>query len=97
MLSITLPTALLQIIRKILLNFKVIIKSIIYPDYKFKTKSYPFYIRPKHRNAKIFEKHLIPVCHVGIHWIALAEHPQMSTYVPAFWSFFSFFASFSIG
>ena len=26
-------------------------------------------------------------CHVGIHWIALAEHSQMSTHVPGFQSF----------
>ena len=36
-------------------------------------------------------------CHVGIHWIALAEYSQMSTHVPGFQSFFRFFASFCIG
>ena len=30
-------------------------------------------------------------CHVGIHWIALAEYSQMSTHVPGFQSFFIFF------
>ena len=29
--------------------------------------------------------------HVGIHWMALAEHSQMSTHVPGFQPFFSFF------
>ena len=29
-------------------------------------------------------------CHVGIHWIALAEYSQMSTHVPGFQSFFRF-------
>ena len=27
-------------------------------------------------------------CHVGTHWIALAEHSQMSTHLPGFQSFF---------
>ena len=36
-------------------------------------------------------------CHVGIHWIALAGHSQMSTHLPGFQSFFSFFASFCNG
>ena len=35
-------------------------------------------------------------CHVGMHWIALTEYSQMSTHVPGFRSFFSFFASFCI-
>ena len=35
-------------------------------------------------------------CHVCIHWIALAESSQMSTYLPWFQSLFSFFASFCI-
>ena len=30
-------------------------------------------------------------CHVGIHWIALAEPSQMSTHMPGFQSFFRFF------
>ena len=29
-------------------------------------------------------------CHVGIHWIALTEHSQMSTHMPGFQWFFSF-------
>ena len=33
-------------------------------------------------------------CHVGIHWIALAEHSQVSTHVPGFQSFFSFLYHF---
>ena len=28
-----------------------------------------------------FEDHLNPVSHVGIHWIALAEHSQISTHL----------------
>ena len=36
-------------------------------------------------------------CHVGIHWIALAQYSQMSTHMPGFQSLFSFFASFCIG
>ena len=36
-------------------------------------------------------------CHVGIHWIALTEYSQMSTHIPGFRSFFSFFGSFCIG
>ena len=35
-------------------------------------------------------KHSKP-CHVGIHWIALAECSQMSTHVPGFQSFSRFF------
>ena len=30
-------------------------------------------------------------CHVGIHWIALAEYSKMSTQVPGFQSFFRLF------
>ena len=30
-------------------------------------------------------------CHVGTHWIALAEVSQMSTHLPGFKSFFRFF------
>ena len=37
-------------------------------------------------------------CHVGTHWIALAEYPHMSTHVPGFSHFLKgFFASFCIG
>ena len=35
-------------------------------------------------------------CHVGIHWITLAEFSQMSTHMPGFQSFSTFFASFHI-
>ena len=35
--------------------------------------------------------------HIGIHWIALAEYSQMSTYVPWFHSFWVFFVSLCIG
>ena len=35
-------------------------------------------------------------CHVGFYRIALFEHSQMSTHMPGFQSFFSFFASFYI-
>ena len=30
-------------------------------------------------------------CHVGIYWIALAEHPQMSTHLPVFRLIFHYF------
>ena len=33
-------------------------------------------------------------CHVGIHWIAFAEHSQMSTHLPRFPSFFRFLHHF---
>ena len=33
-------------------------------------------------------------CHVGIHWIALAEYSQMSTHLPGFQSFSSFLHHF---
>ena len=36
-------------------------------------------------------------CHVGIHWLALAEYSPMSTHVPGVQSFFRFFAWFWIG
>ena len=36
-------------------------------------------------------------CHVGTHWIALAEYSHMSTHLPGFQSFFRIFASFCIG
>ena len=45
------------------------------------------------RTQFLFKKSSKP-CHVGIHWIALAEYSQMSTHVPGFQSFFRFFASF---
>ena len=35
--------------------------------------------------------------HDGMHWITLSEYSQMSTHVPRFQSFFSFFASFCDG
>ena len=35
--------------------------------------------------------------HVGMHWIALAEYSHMSTRVPRFQLFYSFFAAFCIG
>ena len=54
------------------------------------------YFCPKDKDAKSFEKTAKP-CHVGMHWIALAECSQMSTYVPGFQSFLRFFASFCIG
>ena len=44
------------------------------------------YFHPKHKNAKNLRK-LSKPCHVGIHWIALAEFYQMSTHVPGFQSF----------
>ena len=36
-------------------------------------------------------------CHVGIHWIALAEYSEISTHMPGFQSFFRVFESFCIG
>ena len=36
-------------------------------------------------------------CHVGTHWIALAEYSQMSTHLPGFHWFFRIFALFCIG
>ena len=36
-------------------------------------------------------------CHVGTHWIALAEYLQMRNYVPGFQSFLRHLASFCIG
>ena len=44
----------------------------------------------KHKNAEIFENFFKP-CHVGNHWKALAESYQMSTHLPGFQSFLSFF------
>ena len=35
-------------------------------------------------------------CHVGIHWIALAEYTQMSTHMPGFQPFSRLIASFCI-
>ena len=50
----------------------------------------------KAQECKDFGKPLNP-CHVGIHWIALAEHSQMSTHLQWFQSSFSVFASICIG
>ena len=41
-------------------------------------------LQPKHKDANILGNHLLNPCHVGIHWIALAEYSQMSTHVPGF-------------
>ena len=41
-------------------------------------------------STKIFDKPSKP-CHVGIHWIALTEYSQMSTHLPEFRPFFSFY------
>ena len=43
----------------------------------------------KPQGGKEFLKSSKP-CHVGIHWIALAEYSQMSTHVPGFQLFFHF-------
>ena len=48
------------------------------------------YFRPKHNDAKSFEKPSRP-CHVGIHRIALVEYSQMSTHVPGFQIIFQVF------
>ena len=45
----------------------------------------------KAQECKDFWKTSKP-CHVGTHWIALAEHSQMSTHLPGFQSFSRFFA-----
>ena len=50
----------------------------------------------KAQGCKVFLKPFKP-CHVGIHWIALAEHSQMSTHVPGLHTFFRFSTSFFIG
>ena len=50
----------------------------------------------KGQEYRVFLKPFKP-CHVGIHWIALAEYSQMNTYMPGFQSFSSFFPSFCIG
>ena len=50
----------------------------------------------KAQGRKVFWKPFKP-CHVGIHWIALAEYFQMSTHMPGFQSFFQVFAPFCIG
>ena len=44
----------------------------------------------KEQGRKDFWKPFKP-CHVGIHWIALAEHSQMSTHLPGFPSFLKVF------
>ena len=50
----------------------------------------------KQKRCKDFWKRFKP-CHVGIHWLALAECSQMSTHMSGFQSFSRFFASFRIG
>ena len=45
-----------------------------------------------HKDANISKP-----CHVGIHWIVLAEYSQISTHMPGSQSFLRSFASFSIG
>ena len=50
----------------------------------------------KEQRCKYFWKPSKP-CHVGIHWIELAEYSQMSTHLPGFLSFFRFLTSFCIG
>ena len=47
----------------------------------------------KAQGCKDFWKSLKP-CHVGIHWKALSEYSQMSTYVPRFPSFSGFLHHF---
>ena len=69
---------------------------LIYIQFRYLTLSMPRLLSSKAQGRKGFGKLSKPY-HVGIHWIALAEHSQMSTHVPGFHSFFSFFASFCIG
>ena len=45
------------------------------------------------QGSKDFQKAYKP-CHVGIHWLALAEYFQMSTHMPGFQSFLRFFYEF---
>ena len=60
--------------------------------------SFPFPLRvfcliqtlPMLKNLKRFLNSSKP-CHVGSHWIALAEYSQMSTHMPGFQSFSVFF------
>ena len=56
-------------------------------------------LRPLSFKAQVHKDFWKPCkpCHVGIHWIVLVEYSQMSTHLPGFQSFFSFFASFCIG
>ena len=54
----------------------------------------PILLSSKAQGCKAFWKASKPF-YVGIHWIVLAEHSQMSTHVPG--SFFRFFAPFSVG
>ena len=42
--------------------------------------------------TQIFRRPSKP-CYVGIHWIALTDHSQMSTHIPGFQSFFRYFVS----
>ena len=44
----------------------------------------------KAQERKDFQKTSKP-CHVGVHWKALAEYPQMSTHVTGFRPFFRVF------
>ena len=53
-------------------------------------------VSSKGQGGKYFWKPSTP-CHVGIHWKAVTEHSQMSTNLPGFQSFSSFFASFCFG
>ena len=47
------------------------------------------------KGCKDFYKPTEPCC-LGIHWIALTEFSQMSTHLPGFLLYFSFFASFCL-
>ena len=71
----------------------------LYPPYR----GFPGSVNPSNAKATfvqstmmLFENYLNPVCHVGIHWIALTEYYQMSTNLPGFQSFLASFASFCI-
>ena len=49
----------------------------------------------KRQGRKDFWKPSKP-CHVGSHWITIAEYSQMNTHEPRFQSFFRYFTSFYV-
>ena len=66
-----------------------------HPIFKVITLTMLRLLSSKPQGRKDFLTPLKP-CHVGIHWIALAEYSQMSTYMPGFQSFFSFLHHFEL-
>ena len=53
--------------------------------------------RERFNLASLYNIMSLNLCHVGIHWIALAEYFQMSTHLPGFQSLFRFYVSYCIG